>query len=166
MTEDAIVVGVQADQPEAVIEEALRFAVRFQARLEFVQVDPSRYVIEGQFGKDPLVERSMPLDSDAADTSEDPFDTALLERIERIVGDRVPWRTHQMAGDVVHALATLANRVDAVMIVVGTKEPSLRRSVQEFFSGAVGVHLAHRQHRAVMVIPLSPVGESAQLPWS
>lgn len=166
MTEDAIVVGVQPDQPEAVIEEALRFAVRLQARLEFVQVDTGRYVIEGQFGEDPLVERSMPLDSDAADTNEDPFDAAILERIERIVGDRVPWRTHQMAGDVVHTLATLANRVDAVMIVVGTKEPSLRRSVQEFFSGAVGAHLAHRQHRPVLVIPLSPVGESAQLPWS
>ncbi|QHC57417.1 universal stress protein [Rathayibacter sp. VKM Ac-2760] len=166
MAEDAIVVGVQADQPEAVIQEALRFAVRFGGRLEFVQVDTGRYVIDGQFGEDPLVERSMPLDSDAADSSEDPFDPAILERLDRIVGDRVPWQTHQMAGDVAHALATLADRVDAVMIIVGTKEPSLRRTVQEVFSGAVGARLAHRQHQPVLMIPLSPVDDSEPLPWS
>ncbi|WP_374954165.1 universal stress protein [Rathayibacter sp. AY1E1] len=93
-------------------------------------------------------------------------DPAILERLDRIVGDRVPWQTHQMAGDVAHALATLADRVDAVMIIVGTKEPSLRRTVQEVFSGAVGARLAHRQHRPVLMIPLSPVDDSEPLPWS
>ncbi|PPF25154.1 hypothetical protein C5C42_16660 [Rathayibacter sp. AY1F7] len=71
-----------------------------------------------------------------------------------------------MAGDVAHALATLADRVDAVMIIVGTKEPSLRRTVQEVFSGAVGARLAHRQHRPALMIPFAPVDDSEPLPWS
>jgi hypothetical protein len=37
--------------------------------------------------------------------------------------------------------------------------------MQEFFGGSVAVHLAHRQHRPVVVIPLAPVAFRDELPW-
>ena len=55
--------------------------------------------------------------------------------------------------------------LDARYIVVGTREAGLRGSVREFFNGSVAVHLAHRQHRPVIVVPLAPIEGGEKLPW-
>ena len=44
-------------------------------------------------------------------------------------------------------------------------EAGLRASMREFFRSSVAVHLAHRQHRPVLVVPLSPVDDGRALPW-
>ncbi|WP_284328799.1 hypothetical protein [Demequina litorisediminis] len=49
--------------------------------------------------------------------------------------------------------------------MVGTREPGLRGTLHEFFSGSVAAQLSHRQHRPVLVVPLAPVGPEGELPW-
>ena len=51
------------------------------------------------------------------------------------------------------------------MIIVGSRRGGLRVSMHEFFGGSVAAHLAHRQSRPVVVIPLSPVPAGGRLPW-
>ena len=51
------------------------------------------------------------------------------------------------------------------MIVVGSREPSVRHSLRSFFTGSVAVRLAHGQQRPVVIIPLNPVPFGSELPW-
>jgi nucleotide-binding universal stress UspA family protein len=160
------VVGIVPRTAEAVVARAVIFAERFGAALAFVTVDPSRYPVHNQFGTDPLVEKSLPIDPDVVDIAEKSFDPAMYQRLGEIVPDAVPgWSAHLAAGDPARALATIADRLDASMIVVGTREPTLRASLREFFGGSVAAHLAHRQNRPVVVVPLSPVRPHEDLPW-
>jgi len=71
-----------------------------------------------------------------------------------------------LAGDAAHALTELADQVNAEFIIVGTRKPGVRRSMHEFFDGSVGARLAHLQHRPVVIVPLSPVAEEKDLPWT
>ncbi|MFV0285321.1 MAG: universal stress protein, partial [Demequina sp.] len=77
----------------------------------------------------------------------------------------VQWSTRALAGLPSQQLADVADEVDAVLIVVGTREPGLRGTLHEFFSGSVAAQLSHRQHRPVLVVPLAPVGPDGELPW-
>ena len=52
---------------------------------------------------------------------------------------------------------------DAELIVVGSRS-GVRASMREYFGGSVAVHLAHRQHRPVVIVPLAARAESP-LPW-
>jgi nucleotide-binding universal stress UspA family protein len=141
-------------------------------------VDRERYLVEEL--PDGRV-RSAPVDPDLADPATDaastdgaeappdrtdPFDPALEVRLRGVLDPTgVEWEVRALAGDPARALARLADTLDAMMIVVGTHEGGLRGSVRELFTGSVAAHLAHRQHRPVVVIPLSPVGLDAELPW-
>jgi nucleotide-binding universal stress UspA family protein len=40
------------------------------------------------------------------------------------------------------------------MIIVGSRRGGLRSTMHEFFGGSVAAHLAHRQPRPVVVVPL------------
>lgn len=59
----------------------------------------------------------------------------------------------------------LADELEGDAIVVGTRKPGLRTTAHDFFNGSVAVHLAHRQHRPVIVVPLNPVASGESLPW-
>jgi nucleotide-binding universal stress UspA family protein len=180
-----IVVGVMTRQPDAVVTHAAALAAQLGARLVCASVDRDRHVVEEY--PDGRV-RSVPLDPDLADPATDPaptddagdaestwtdpddrtdrFDSALESRLRGILRPTgVDWEVRALAGDPARALARLADTLDAMMIVVGTHEGGLRGSVRELFTGSVAAHLAHRQHRPVVVIPLSPVGLDAELPW-
>ncbi|MEA9984217.1 MULTISPECIES: hypothetical protein [Subtercola] len=50
--------------------------------------------------------------------------------------------------------------------MVGTRRASGRSTVGEFLNGSVAAHLAHRQHRPVIVIPVAPVASDDALPWA
>src|SRR5699024_4416580 len=73
---------------------------------------------------------------------------ALLE------GSALTWAARQLVGDPALAIKQLANRLDAQLIVVGTRKRGLGESIREFFTGSVAARLAHRQHRSVLVVPL------------
>ena len=158
-----IVVGVVPGQPDAVVLQAAMFATHFNAVLVCVSVDARRYTVSD--GIDGTV-TSFPFGPDLTDLREKEFDPDMRDHLGSILdATGVTWTTRALAGDPAPALGQLAETLGAVMIVVGTKEATVRGSLQEFFNGSVAVHLAHHQHRPVVVIPLTPVPFNDALPW-
>jgi nucleotide-binding universal stress UspA family protein len=159
----SIVVGVTEHQPPQVIRQAAAFARRFDATLVCAHVDADAYVVAEH--PDGSVE-SRPIDPDLPEWDTAVFDRSLAARIEKLAAAapvRVEFR--ELAGDIGHALGRLAEVLGAEMIIVGSRRGGLRVSMHEFFGGSVAAHLAHRQSRPVVVIPLSPVPAGGKLPW-
>jgi Universal stress protein family. len=157
------VVGIVRHQPDSVVLEAARFAERLGADLVCATVDVGRYIVEEH--PDGTV-TSAPVDPDLPELADAVFDPELEAHLHELLdAGPVSFRVRALAGDPARALGRLADRLDADAIVVGTRNTGIRASVQEFFSGSVAVHLAHRQHRSVIVIPLTPVEGEGALPW-
>jgi nucleotide-binding universal stress UspA family protein len=147
-----IVVGVTPQQPVAVLREAVRLARQFRAVLVCANVEAGSYVVAEH--PDGSVE-SRPIDPDQPDWNAAVFDGGLARRIREVAdqeGIRVEFR--ELAGDIAHALGRLAEVLDAEMIIVGSRRGGLRSTMHEFFGGSVAAHLAHRQPRPVVVVPL------------
>jgi nucleotide-binding universal stress UspA family protein len=165
MTKDRdryIVVGVTPHQPPPVLREAARFARQFSAVIVCANVSTGHYVVTEH--SDGSVE-SRPIDPDQPDWDTAVFERVLADKIRGLAakeGVRVEFR--QLAGDIAHALGRLAEVLDAEMIIVGSRQGGLRSSMHEFFGGSVAAHLAHRQPRPLVVIPLSPAATGARLP--
>lgn len=162
-TKATIVVGVTASQPRTVVEQALVFARRFDASLVCVQVDPARFVVETR--ADGIVV-AAPFDPDAGeaiDEQVDPDVVAWAEPLAERAG--VACRFVATAGDPARQLARVADEVGAILLVVGTRRPTLGGSLREFFAGSVSAGLTHRQRRPVVVVPLDPVSPETNLPW-
>jgi nucleotide-binding universal stress UspA family protein len=158
-----IVVGVTVRQPPAVLEEAAQFASHFRAVLVCAHVAEGHYVVDEH--PDGSV-TSRPIDPDVPEWDTSVFDADLADRIQEVVREqcvRVEFR--ELAGAVAHALGRLAEVMHADMIIVGSRRPGVRSSLREFLEGSVAAHLAHRQHRPVVVIPLYPTPAEDQLPW-
>ncbi len=158
-----ILVAVVPGQPVAVLDQAARLADDLDVPLVCANVDPNRYLVSSYVDGTVV---ALPYDPDLPETEDETFDPELEARIrETLDGRGVPFTLTQLAGDPAWALARLADQIDARYIVVGTREAGLRGSVREFFNGSVAVHLAHRQHRPVIVVPLAPVEGGEKLPW-
>jgi nucleotide-binding universal stress UspA family protein len=159
----SIVVGVTVRQPLTVLHHAVRFARQFNAVLVCANVDQTSYVVTEH--PDGTIE-SLPIDPDALEEPTRTFDEELAGRI-RAVADKagVQVEFRQLAGDIAHALDRLADLRQAEMIMVGSRRRGVWSGLQEFFGGSVAAHLAHRQHRPVVVIPLTPVPAGGPLPW-
>jgi nucleotide-binding universal stress UspA family protein len=149
-----IVVGVTPKHALTVLRHAARFARLFTAVLVCANVDAGSYVVAEH--PDGSVE-SRPIDPDQPTWNSAVFDGDLADRIRSVAdqeGVRVEFR--ELAGDIAHALGRLAEVLNAEMIIVGSQRGGLRSSLHEFFSGSVVAHLAHRQPRPVVVVPLQP----------
>ncbi|MDY7542065.1 universal stress protein [Cryobacterium breve] len=158
-----IVVGVDTGQPDAVVQQAAVFAEHFGAELVCAWVDTGRYVIEEH--PDGSVS-SLSFDPDVVDLADEALPPRLVARLTAALdGRQVAWSTRALAGDPALAIGRLADTLGAAMIVVGTRESSVRAGLQAFFSGSIAVRLAHRQHRPVVMIPLAPVPFEQRLPW-
>jgi nucleotide-binding universal stress UspA family protein len=147
-----IVVGVTPQQPVAVLREAVRLARQFKAVLVCANVEAGSYVVAEH--PDGSVE-SRPIDPDQPDWNTAVFNGGLAHRIHEVAdqeGVRVEFR--ELAGDIAHALGRLAEVLDAEMIIVGSRRGGLRSTMHDFFGGSVAAHLAHRQPRPVVVVPL------------
>jgi nucleotide-binding universal stress UspA family protein len=147
-----IVVGVTPQQPVAVLREAVRLARQFKAVLVCANVEAGSYVVAEH--PDGSVE-SRPIDPDQPDWNTAVFNVGLAHRIREVAnkeGVRVEFR--ELAGDIAHALGRLAEVLDAEMIIVGSRRGGLRSTMHDFFGGSVAAHLAHRQPRPVVVVPL------------
>jgi len=147
-----IVVGVTPKQPLAVLRHAARFARQFEAVLVCANVEAGSYVVAEH--PDGSVE-SRPIDPDQPDWNTAVFDGGMAHRIRSIAdqeGVRVEFR--ELAGDIAHALGHLAAVLDAEMIIVGSRRGGLRSSMHDFLGGSVAAHLAHRQPRPVVVVPV------------
>ena len=160
---NVIVVGVVQRQPDTVLQRAAEFARAFDAILVCASVDPSRYFVErltdGRF-------TTLPVDPEASDLRVETFNESLREHIASLLEPTgIRWSVQPLVGDPSHELIALADRVDAAMIVVGTRSPGFRGTLQEFFNGSVAAHLAHRQHRPLIVVPHPAAQANTKLPW-
>jgi nucleotide-binding universal stress UspA family protein len=158
-----IVVAVVPKQSDAVLLEAAALARDLGSELICAHVNVGRYPVEER--PDGTIV-SLPFDPDVPDLGDEVFDRELAGHIRDVLTEsNVRYTLRALAGDPARALGHLAEVTDARLIVVGTHHPGLRRGLHEFFEGSVAVHLAHRQHRPVVVIPLSPVSDDGTLPW-
>ncbi|TXR52511.1 universal stress protein [Quadrisphaera setariae] len=158
-----VVVGVLPGQLARVLHEAAALARDLGGSLLAVHVDTTHYRRSGPDGQ----EHWFPIDPDSGgdaaaseDGSEDggegedgSRECADLDDLVQAAAGGVPVTTVHVTGDPVRELAAAAERVDARVIVVGAGAGGWRGSVGEVFSGSVAVHLAHRQHRPVLVVP-------------
>lgn len=150
-----IVVGVVPERCQPVLRVAAHFARRFDARLAVAHVAVDRVEVDELDDGSVL---SEPIDPDVEGPRVERVDPALEAAVAAALDDCGPgWEIHQYAGDPAAALSRLAERLDAHLIVVGTRQRGLRGTVGELLSGSVGAHLAHRQHRPVLVVPADPV---------
>jgi nucleotide-binding universal stress UspA family protein len=158
-----IVVAVVPKQPDAVLLQAAALARDLGGELICAHVNVGRYPVEER--PDGTIV-SLPFDPDLPDLSEEVFDQTLADHIRDVLATSdIRYTLRALAGEPARALGHLADATDARLIVVGTHEPGLRRGLHDFFEGSVAVHLAHRQHRPVVVVPLSPVTDDGKLPW-
>lgn len=145
----AVIVGLQPGQPPHVLAEAVRYAKLLKGPLVIVHVDVSRFVTyedpDGYVHSAPI---DLNLDAGAAEFEE------VQNMADKALADvDIPWTARQLVGDPALAIKQLANKLDAQLIVVGTRKRGLGESIREFFTGSVAARLAHRQHRPVLVIP-------------
>lgn len=150
------VVAIVPNQPELVALTAASWsAAAGGVRLYFAYVDTARFTVAEH--PDGTVQHAE-IDPDSVD------DTwrSRQDQIERsltnvLAGSGVPWEFRYLAGRPDRALTHLARAVDAAAIVVGTRAPGPGARFREAIEGSVAVHLAHHQHRPVLVVPLRVV---------
>ncbi|WP_298863130.1 universal stress protein [Microbacterium sp.] len=145
----AVIVGIQPGQPAQVMAEAIRYATLLKAPLMVVHVDVTRFVTyedpDGYVHSAPI---DLNLDAGAAE----------FEDVQKLASDalgksELVWATRQLVGDPALAIKQLADKLDAQLIVIGTRKRGIGESIREFFTGSVAARLAHRQHRSVLVVP-------------
>ena len=156
----AVIVGVIPDQSPRVLKEGARYAKLFHAPLAVVHVDVTRFVTYED--PDGYV-HSAPIDINIA--SGEGELTRVQDAAAAVLADSgVDWTVHQLVGDPAMAIKHFAEQIDARLIVVGTRKRGLGESIREFFTGSVGVRLAHRQHRPILVVPLGePVPDDEEI---
>jgi nucleotide-binding universal stress UspA family protein len=158
-----ILVGVTYGQPDTVLRHAAHFARTFGATLICAHVDPGRYVVEERPDGSVV---SLPLDPELPELKDTDFDEGLVAQVRTAVADdSIDVSFRELAGDVAYALTRLADICDVELIIVGSRRSGVRAGLKQFLTGSVAAHLAHRQHRPVVVIPLAPVAEGKPLPW-
>jgi len=146
----AVIVGMQPQQASHVLQEAARYAKLLNAPLVVAHVDVTRFVTYED--PDGYV-HSAPIDLNIeAGVAE--FEEVQASAAAALAGSGLHWTARQLVGDPALAIKQLANKLDAQLIVVGTRKRGLGESIREFFTGSVAARLAHRQHRSVLVVPL------------
>lgn len=149
-----IVVGVVPRHASEVLAAAAVFARWFGADLACASVNPSRYTAAYDSTGTVI---SLPLVPDHSDGRREHIEPRLEEAIAAALsGTGIAWTVHALAGQPARELELLADRLDAHMIVVGTRDPGARETLRELLNGSVADHLVHRQHRPVVVVPLDP----------
>lgn len=158
-----LLVGVVPNQATLVALTAASLARATHApAVYFAYVDTARLTEEEL--PDGTV-RHTPIDPDLADDTWTQTRDLLTAQIDRALqGQGVQWRFRYLAGRVDRALTHLARAIDAAAIIVGTHAAGQHRGL-DFFHHSVGVHLAHRQHRPVLFVPLQVVDWKGRAPW-
>lgn len=152
----AVIAAVIPDQSPRVLKEAAHHAALEGAPLVIVNVDVTRFVTYED--PDGYV-HSAPIDINVNPGVED-LEAVRALAAEHLAGSDLTWTAHQLVGDPALAIKHFADRVNARLIVVGTRKHGLGESIREFFTGSVAARLAHRQHRSILVVPLGePLGD-------
>lgn len=151
-----IVVGVEPGQPELVVITAAELASALGVDLVFAYADPSRIVLREH--EDGSIEH--------ADLNPDLYDdetwrereTELVAGVGAALASReVNWVFRYLAGRADRALTHLARALDASAVVVGAGRSGAAGRWNDMLQRSVGTHLAHHQHRPVIVVPTTVV---------
>ncbi|WP_371113436.1 universal stress protein [Microbacterium sp. cf332] len=144
-----VIVGVIPGQSPRVVVEAARYASMLGVGLIVVHVDVTRFVTYED--PDGYV-HTAPIDLGAVSSAAQ-FEQIRAGAAEALASTTVDWTVHQLVGDPALAIKHLADRLDAKLLVVGTRRRGIGESIREFFTGSVAARLAHRQQRPVLVVP-------------
>ncbi|SLM88039.1 universal stress protein [Brachybacterium nesterenkovii] len=148
-----IVVGVVDERSRHVIETAAWYASQFDATLVCAMIVPDPYGLgEAPAGYLGMMRAITPSDPPVE------MPPGLVRVIEEAVEPHgVPWAPFTSIGTPARELTALAERIDALMFVLGTRE-GVRGMVREALNGSVAAQLAHRHNRPVVVVPQDPIG--------
>jgi len=151
-----VVAGITPHLPELVVLTAADLAEALGVRVYYAYADPGR-VVDREFpdGRVQHSDLNPDLADDEAWRAREAELTASVART--LAGREVAWEFRYLAGRPDRALTHLARAVDAAAIIVGTRRPGGGGRLQELLEGAVGAHLAHHQHRPVLVVPTEVV---------
>jgi nucleotide-binding universal stress UspA family protein len=151
MTPQPVLVGITRRQDDRVLRTAAEYTRLRGAALLVAIVDASRYTVDvDESGR--VV--SAPVDPDGGFEESSILLAHVTERTRWVSESTgVEAEAHLLAGGVPEALADLARRRDAALIVVGTSDSSFRSGMHAFFTGSVATHLAHHQERPLLVVP-------------
>ena len=159
----AVIVGMQPEQNPRVLQEAIRYATLLSAPLVVVHVDVTRFVTYED--PDGYV-HSAPIDMNV-ETGAAEFEHVTEAATKALQGSGLVWTSRQLVGDPALAIKQLAGKLDAQLIVIGTRMRGFGESIREFFTGSVAARLAHRQHRSILVVPLDePVPDDQAEIWT
>ncbi|MDA4893639.1 universal stress protein [Streptomyces sp. MS2A] len=159
----AVIVAMQPDQPARVLSEGIRYARLLDVPLVVVHVDVTRFVTyedpDGYVHSAPI---DMNIDAGVAE-----FESVRAAAEEALADTGLTWTARQLVGDPALAIKQLAGKLDAQLIVVGTRRRGLGESIREFFTGSVAARLSHRQSRPILVVPLEdPVPDDQKEIWT
>jgi enolase len=148
-----VLVGVVPGQPLAVVHRAADLASSLNVQLLCAYVDVTTYLTDEPDGRTQV----QPIDPDGVDDDIEGISAGIRDRLrDALDATGLDWSFRVLAGDPARALGQLAEETEASMIVVGTRERGLGARMEELLVGSVAVHLTHRQHRPVLVVPLGP----------
>lgn len=147
-----VLMGVVPGQPLAVAHRAAELAFSLGVKLVCAYVDVTTYLAEEPDGR---VE-ARPIDPDGIDDDIEGISASIAGHLgDALGGTGIDWSFVTLTGDPARALGRMAETIDASVIVVGTRERGLGARFEELLVGSVAVHLTHRQHRPVLVVPLA-----------
>jgi nucleotide-binding universal stress UspA family protein len=154
-----VLAGVHPGQAAAVVHRAAELAFSLDVPLICAYVEVSSYLSDTRPGGVPV---PLPIDPDVVDDDGEAVSQELLTQLESVLrGSSVAWSLQTLAGDPVKALGGLAVSAGASLIVVGTRERRFGARLEQLLTGSIAVHLTHRQHTPVLVVPLDPHREAA-----
>ncbi|WP_309064790.1 universal stress protein [Microbacterium sp.] len=159
----AVIAGVQPGQPPHVLDEALKYAKLLNVPLVVVHVDVTRFVTyedpDGYMHSAPI---DLNLEAGAAE-----FEEVQRTAEKHLANAGITWTARQLVGDPALAIKQLAEKLDAQLIVIGTRKRGIGESIREFFTGSVAARLAHRQHRSILVVPQGEsIPDDQKDPWA
>lgn len=158
-----LVVGMTPGQPDLVLLTAAEWSSALGGvTLHLAWACPGLQVVE-EFPDGSV--RTTPADPDSIDDSWRDDADAIRRRAEAILGPRgAPYRFDLLGGRADRALTHLARAVGASAFVVGARRHR-RRGLRAFVDESVAAHLAHHQHRPVLIVPVEVVGWKDASPW-
>lgn len=150
-----VVVGLAADIPDRVVDEAVAMARDLRLPLACVYVDESRVPIGAASDGSIVTAPIAAADFTVGQSIDRVTGVTLAERIASQAAEaQVTASFHTLAGDPVTALARFAVDHHARMIVVGTRHQGVRASLSLLIAGPIASRLARRQPVPVLIVPL------------
>lgn len=141
-----VVASVVPNQPQEVVQRAAELAHNLYLKLICAYVDVSSYLED---------EPGTPTGYEGGVDDAEYVGAGIRERLHRILDSAGPrWSFLILSGNPAHALAQLAESVEASTIVVGTREPAFGARLEHLLIGSVAIELTRRQLRPVLVVPL------------